>query len=348
MTWTLFSVLGCGVTIFINLVVPLMASRSLLRGSGRKVSWGCVLAMELLLAHVGISIGFHRYFSHRSFEVGLLGKWLLATLGTLSMQGGPVYWAAQHRLHHWHCEESGDPHSPTHGPFGFLHAHGGFLTGMTGPTVEQHPGFNMGAVRDLAMDPDIAGLVTWPWSLLHPLGVMIGIPLASHYIFGHHTTLWYLHVPQFLAWHATLSVNSATHTFGYEITGETVAPCRARNTPWLWSALLGEAWHANHHSAPEVVSNQVHWWEVDPQLHLLLAAETLGLVRDVTVKTSARNWIGPRADHAEWLYLLQMYGPPCICFLVFQFALARRKSPDSLVVEAVHNSKGTRDKEHDS
>ena len=125
---TLIIVLGCAITCFLNLAVPILALRSLAQGR-RRVRWWLVLGGSLFLSHVGISIGFHRYFSHRSFETSAAGKWFLATAGTLTMQGSPLYWAGQHRLHHRHCEGALDPHSPLHG---FWHAHGGWLTGLTG------------------------------------------------------------------------------------------------------------------------------------------------------------------------------------------------------------------------
>lgn len=232
--------------------------------------------MTLLLSHVGISIGFHRFFSHRSFQTSGLGKWVLATVGTLTLQGTPLYWAAQHRLHHIHCEEPADPHSPSHG---FLHAHGGWLTGLTGPTIDSHPEWSARLVRDLALDPDLGPLMSSPWSVVHPLAVALGLPVVSLLAFGGHATLWYLHAPQVLAWHATMSVNSATHTFGYarRVNGA----CHARNVPWLFGILLGESWHANHHFAPQLTSMEGAWWEIDPQFRLLEIAEMLGLVWDL-------------------------------------------------------------------
>ncbi|CAE8714089.1 unnamed protein product [Polarella glacialis] len=251
MTWSVIAALGCAITVFLNGLVPVLAARSLWQGR-RSVVWWRVVGMSLALSHVGISIGFHRYFSHGSFQTSAAGKWALATIGTLTMQGSPLYWAARHRLHHEHCEDPADPHSPTHG---FLHAHGGFLTGLTGPTIDSHKEWSMRVVGDLAQDPDLAGLVRGPWAVAHPLGVMLGVPILSLAAFGGHATLWYLHVPQLLAWHATLSVNSATHTFGYprgQADLRLPTPCRARNVPWLFGVLLGEAWHTNHHASPHI------------------------------------------------------------------------------------------------
>lgn len=309
---TLLAVLGCGVMLFLNVVVPMLALRSLVYAR-HTISWGRVFLVQSLLAHVGISIGYHRYFSHRSFETSAGGKWLLASLGTLTMQGTPFYWAAQHRLHHRHCEDTFDPHSPKHG---FWHAHGGFLTGLTRPTIEQHPEYNIAVINDLAEDAEIAQLARMPLAALHPALIMVGIPFASHVVFGHHATLWYLHVPQFLAWHATMSVNSATHTFGYALPASP-APCHARNVPWLWPPLLGEAWHANHHKAPHLASMEglrERWWEVDLQFRLLCVAEWAGLVWNV--KSSASHTSDSvLLEENDLMHVVQMLALPVVALL---------------------------------
>mmetsp|Transcript_97363 Transcript_97363/g.247617 ORF Transcript_97363/g.247617 Transcript_97363/m.247617 type:complete len:355 (+) Transcript_97363:91-1155(+) len=321
----IFGMLGCLITVFLNAIVPCLALRSLWRGT-TKVRWTVVLLMSFMLAHVGVSIGYHRYFSHRSFSVSAPGKWFLATLGTLTLQGSPMYWAAQHRLHHRYCEVEGDPHSPKGGFFGFLHAHGGFLTGLTGDTIDQHPEFSMRVVSDLASDPDLAILASWPLGAVYPALVMFGTPLVGYCLFGFGPMLWHLHMPQFLAWHATLTVNSATHTFGYARRplpgGEDIdvnvyggvsigarAACHARNVPWLWPALLGEAWHANHHADPGLVSMEGAWWEVDPQSILLVLLARCRLVWDLRLPPPRRALAGPEGGGKA---VAQMLAPPLL------------------------------------
>merc|ERR1712039_1079896 len=129
--------------------------------------------------------------------------------------------------------------------------------------------------------------------------------MGSAALFGGHATLWYYHVPQVLAWHATMSVNSAMHTFGYAQPGDEGNHCRARNVPWLWSLSMGEAWHANHHG--EIAASfEGRWWEVDPVWQTLQIFEQLGLVWNVR----RRSQEPAAADFGSMPCIAQMLIPP--------------------------------------
>lgn len=142
------------------------------------------------------------------------------------------------------------------------------------------------------------------------LPVWLGVPLTLYAVVGGHATLWYLHVPQFLAWHATLSVNSAMHTFGYARPGDETNVCRSRNVPWLWGLSLGEAWHSNHHVSPNSASFEGQWWEVDPVFRLIQLAEQLGLVWNVRGRSAVS------AGTMSWeVSLMQMLIPPLVVVL---------------------------------
>merc|ERR1711879_371155 len=128
-------------------------------------------------------------------------------------------------------------------------------------------------------DDPIHGVIHNNEMVLAPV-IWVLVPVASYAFFGGHATLWYLHVPQLLAWHSTMSVNSAMHTFGYAQPGDEANHCRARNVPWLWGLSLGEAWHANHHG--EVAASfEGRWWEVDPVWRCLQVLERLGIVWNI-------------------------------------------------------------------
>jgi len=237
---------------------------------GRRIVWWRTILMSWLMAQIGISMGYHRLFTHRTYDTSMPVTWALACFGLLSMQGTPMFWGAKHRLHHANCDEPQDPHSPVQ--HGFLYAHGGWLNSQESTYEFQN------ICMSMRRDPNHG--VIHNNELKLATVIWAGVPAASFAFFGGHATLWYLHVPQLLAWHATMSVNSAMHTFGYSQPGDEANHCRARNVPWLFGLSMGEAWHANHHG--EIAASfQGRWWEFDPVYQVVKLLERLGVVWNV-------------------------------------------------------------------
>jgi stearoyl-CoA desaturase (delta-9 desaturase) len=312
---------GLFINTMMNLVIPFLAIYSLMTLKGRRIAWWRTVLMWWLMAQVGISMGYHRLFTHRTYDTSPLLTWMLASFGMLAMQGTPMFWGAQHRIHHQNCDTPLDPHSPVQ--HGFWHAHGGFLNGYVQDTVDTMKDFKT-ICNEMYHDPDHGLLHHNEMKLAG--AVWLGVPAMSYALFGAHATLWYLHVPQVLAWHSTMSVNSAMHTFGYSQPGEEADGCRARNVPWLWGLSMGEAWHANHHG--EVAASfEGRWWEFDPVYRAIRVFESLGLVWNVRQRAQAPK----DAEFPGAGCLAQMLLPPLLLVTSLVYMSNRSpKKPDAL------------------
>jgi stearoyl-CoA desaturase (delta-9 desaturase) len=238
----------------------------------------------------GTTIGFHRYFSHRSFETGPVVKGTLAILGCMTMQGPLTQWATDHRKHHAFSDRDGDPHSPHvgHGDGawgavkGFVHAHVGWLFTLKGMERGRDYG------KDLYDDRLLRTI-----DRLYLLWVLLtfGIPFAVGYAIGgtwsaaFEALVWGGLLRVFLYQHATFSVNSVCHVFGRQ---EYRSRDESRNN-WLVSLLVfGEGWHNNHHAFPSSARHGLGRLQVDVSWWVIRGLERLGLVWDVRVPRPAQ------------------------------------------------------------
>jgi stearoyl-CoA desaturase (delta-9 desaturase) len=217
-----------------------------------------------LLQTLGITAGYHRYFSHRSFKTGRLVQFVLAWLGCAAMQNGPIWWASNHRRHHRFSDRPGDPHSPVLG--GFWHAHLGWV--LSGESDRP----NLANVRDLSRFPELRLVDRFKWVPTLTTGVVCW--LAA----GWPGVVWGLGVATTLAFHAPLFVNSAGHLWGGQRFDTTDS---SRNSPMLGILVLGEGWHNNHHHDPLSACHGFAWWEVDVTYYAIVALAVLGLAWDV-------------------------------------------------------------------
>lgn len=229
----------------------------------RAVHWpdlALLLAMYTLTAF-GVTIGYHRMLTHRSFRPHPVVKAIFLVLGSTSAQGPALEWAATHIKHHAQADREGDPHSPLDG---FFHAHmGWFFNGMGDPQVY---------CRHLLKDPVIVFI-----SRTFLFWVMLS--LAVPFLIGGWTGLiWGGLVRIFLTQHVSFSVNSICHMFGKR---EFETNDRSRNE-WIVGLLaFGEGWHNNHHAFPRSAFHGLHWWQFDLAGYIIWTLERLGLVRDV-------------------------------------------------------------------
>jgi stearoyl-CoA desaturase (Delta-9 desaturase) len=230
----------------------------------RAVNWTdlALLVAFNLIGGLGITVGFHRMLTHRSFQPNPVVKFILLVFGSMAVEGPALEWAATHIKHHAHSDRDGDPHSPVEG---FWHAHMGWMfnRSFADPNVY---------CRNLVKDP-IVVFVSRTFILWVVLSLVI--PFA---IGGWTGLLWGGLVRIFLTHHITWSVNSVCHTFGKR---EFETRDQSRNE-WIVGLLaFGEGWHNNHHAFPRSAFHGLHWWQFDLSGYVIWTLERMGLVRDV-------------------------------------------------------------------
>jgi stearoyl-CoA desaturase (Delta-9 desaturase) len=230
----------------------------------RLVNWRdvAILGGMYLATGLGITIGYHRMLTHRSFEAHPVLRFIFLALGSMAVEGPAVTWASNHIKHHATTDTDEDPHSPL---AGFFHAHVGWF--IYGPGAQ----------------PEVYG--TW---LLRDRMVMfmsrtfffwVALGFVIPYLLGGWTgVLWGGLVRMFLTHHVTWSVNSVCHTFGARPfdTGD-----MSRNQ-WLVGLLaFGEGWHNNHHAFPRSAFHGLRWWQFDLSAYIIRVLERVGLVTKV-------------------------------------------------------------------
>ena len=227
---------------------------------------------------LGITVGFHRLFTHRSFKTGPITRGVLGALGSAAIEGPMISWVADHRKHHAFSDEEGDPHSPHvhHGGLrGLLHAHVGWLF------VHDQRALKTRYAPDLLADP-VSRFInrTFLWWVLAGFVVpfSIGLALGGTLLAGLTSLLWGGLIRMFFLHHVTYSINSLCHVFGrrdFE-TGD-----ESRNLAWLALPSFGESWHNNHHAFPTSSVHGLKWWQVDLSSMVIRVLERLGLAWDV-------------------------------------------------------------------
>ncbi len=253
------------VVVLIVVIIPLLAT---VLAIGllweRAVHWSDLVLLVTTYSCIalGVTVGFHRMLTHRSFRPHPVIKCVLLILGSMAWEGPALEWAATHIKHHAQADREGDPHSPV---AGFFHAHLGWLFNdrTADPNVY---------CRNLVQDPMVTFLsrTFLLWAVLSLL-----IPFA---LGGWTGLLWGGLVRIFLTHHVTWSVNSVCHTFGKR---EFETNDRSRNE-WIVGMLaFGEGWHNNHHAFPRSAFHGLHWWQFDLSGYLIWMLEQLGLARDV-------------------------------------------------------------------
>jgi len=243
-----------------------------------------VLALTYLLTGLGVTVGFHRLFTHRSFKTSPQMRALLGALGSAAVEGPVIEWVSNHRKHHRFSDQPGDPHSPHVGHAsgwrgalsGLYHAHVGWI--FEGEALASEERY----AKDLLADPvarfiDRTFLVWVLAGLAFPFA--LGVALTGTIVGGLTGLLWGGAVRMFFVHHATFSINSLCHFFGRRrfATGD-----ESRNLLWLALPTLGEAWHNNHHAFPTSARHGLRWWQLDPSAWLIAFLERAGLVWDVT------------------------------------------------------------------
>ncbi len=233
-----------------------------------------------LLRMFAITAGYHRYFSHRTFKTSRGFQFVLACLGTMAMQRGPLWWSAHHRHHHVHSDDEEDIHSP--GMRGFFWAHVGWIL------APDHQHTDVKRVRDLAEFPELRWLDRYyavPGAL-----AAVALFLAG----GWSWFIWGFCMSTVLTWHATFCINSLTHVMGvrrYRTDDD------SRNSLILALITLGEGWHNNHHYYKASTRQGFFWWEIDISYYALRSLAACGIVWDLREpprKLVQRDRIAPK------------------------------------------------------
>ncbi|HEX8977417.1 MAG TPA: acyl-CoA desaturase [Solirubrobacteraceae bacterium] len=241
---------------------------------------------------LGVTLGYHRMFTHRAFESSRVFRAIIAILGSMAVEGSVITWVADHRKHHAFTDREGDPHSPhLHGE-GFInsikglwHAHIGWLFESVGTADRQR------FAPDLVKDGVIRAVdkLFWVWVVLS-----MAIPFAIGWVIGGGlgtaitALLWGGFVRVFLLHHVTWSINSVCHFFGrkrFDVEDE------SRNVFWLAPLSMGEAWHHNHHAFPTSAFHGLRFWErmADPTGLVIALLERLGIVWNVVRISTERQ-----------------------------------------------------------
>jgi stearoyl-CoA desaturase (Delta-9 desaturase) len=242
-----------------------------------------VFAIMYVATGFGITVGFHRHFTHRSFKTSRPVRAILAVLGSAAIEGPVISWVADHRKHHTFADQEGDPHSPHvdhgvgfRGAFkGLLHAHVGWLF------IHTQRGLRRRYARDLIDDPIVEFVdrkfLYWAIGGL-AASFLLGWAIGGSVYAGLTGLLWGGAVRMLVVHHVTFSINSLCHFFGrrrFETDDE------SRNLLWLAPFSFGESWHNNHHAFPTSAEHGMRKWELDWSALLIRAMERVGLVWDV-------------------------------------------------------------------
>ena len=251
-----------------------------------------VLALMYVITGLGITVGYHRMLTHRSFQTYKPLEYMWAFLGSMAVQGPVIAWVADHRKHHAHTDAEGDPHSPHvgHGDgiLGALHglwyAHMGWLFDAHGRADGEK------YARDLVED---RGMTLMSRQFLSIVLIGLLIPAGLGYLLTGGTLkgaitglIWGGLVRIFMLHHVTWSINSVCHFFGrrrFDVEDHST------NVFWLALPSFGESWHHNHHAFPRSAVHGLKWWEVDTSAMVIRAMKRLHLAWNVVEITPERQ-----------------------------------------------------------
>lgn len=277
-------------------VVPLLGLAAAIVLAWGEAFNGWYLALMggmVAITSMGVTVGFHRLFTHRSFATPAPLRYLFAAAGSMAVQGPVISWCAEHRKHHQHSDTEEDPHSPhmsKDGSWGegvvatlrgAFHAHVGWLFSGHSKGLGKYSAdlkadralalanshFLFWVIFGLLFPAALAGLVSMSW-----WGVLLG------FIWGGLVRVLVVH-------HITWSVNSVCHLWG---TRPFESRDQSRNNALVGLLALGEGWHNNHHAFPTSARHGLRWWELDFSYLVIRVLAAVGLARDIRVPTPER------------------------------------------------------------
>ncbi len=255
------------ITTIVLIVLHIGAVAALFMFSWRAVA--ITAALYWMTIGWGISLGYHRLHTHRSYQCPRLLEYFFAFCGAMTLEGGPIFWVATHRIHHQKSDQAGDPHSPRDGAWW---AHIGWI--LFGETNHNNTKMMSKYAPDLAKHRFYVWLNNYHWV---PTVVLAAVLLA---IGGLPLMLWGVCVRIVVGLHATWLVNSATHLWG---TRRFETKDDSRNSWWVALLTFGEGWHNNHHAHPTSARHGLAWYEFDISWISLKLMRLAGIVKGVRV-----------------------------------------------------------------
>lgn len=272
-------------------VPPLALVAVMMLAWGGWFSWVdlTLLGSMYVITALGVTVGYHRLYTHKSFATRGPIAALFAICGSMSAQGPVIWWSAIHRAHHQHSDHEHDPHSPHAGRkpgfigllSGFAHAHAGWLFDNVPAdfrryvpdlladrtTVRINNLFPYIVLFGLLLPGVIGGLITMTW-----MGALLGF-------------LWGGVVRMFVLHHVTWSINSVCHIWGWR---EYASGDHSRNNPIFGILAFGEGWHNNHHAFPASARHGLRWWQLDGSWIVIRSLEIVGLAKKVRLPSTDR------------------------------------------------------------
>jgi fatty-acid desaturase len=233
-------------------------------------NWTAVIVAAFLYfvgINLGICLGYHRLLTHRGYKVSSLLKYLFAVCGTLTLEGGPLYWVVNHRVHHQLTDQHGDPHTPREGGWW---SHAGWV--IYGKGLSTQPELVRKYAPDILNDRFLVLLSEYHWV---PLAILAVILFA---IGGWPFVLWGVFFRVTVSLHATWLVNSATHMWGSR---RFATRDDSRNLWWVALLTGGEGWHNNHHAHPVSARHGLAWYEFDLNYYCIWLLGKLGLAKQI-------------------------------------------------------------------
>ena len=236
-------------------------------------SWSALavaLVLHWLMGSIGICLGYHRLLTHKSFQVPKWLEYIVATIGALAIQGGPIFWVARHRQHHAFTEDvDKDPYSAKRG---FWWSHMLWMVYPKSATDSKKISSRFAA--DLSRDR------YYLW--LDRNFLLLQLPLAAilYVLGGWPFVIYGIFLRSVLLWHSTWLINSATHVWGNR-----VHDVSDNSGNLWWAALLtyGEGWHNNHHAFPRVAPAGWKWWQIDSTWWVIRGLQSVGLAQKVVM-----------------------------------------------------------------
>ncbi len=237
----------------------------------------CVAMVLYVIRMFAITGFYHRYFSHRSFRTSRGMQFVFACLGATAAQRGPLWWAANHRVHHSQSDQPEDVHSPVH--------HGLWWSHMGWFLAQNQLATKLTRIKDFARYPELQFLnrydVLLPLLLamsLFCIGEWLGVAHPQLETNGWQMLVWGFVISTVALWHGTFTINSLSHRFG---TRRYDTADNSRNNFALALLTLGEGWHNNHHQYPSATRQGFRWWEIDITYYGLLGLQRCGLIWDM-------------------------------------------------------------------
>jgi len=271
--------------------VVVVAAVPLLWGSLVGPSDLVVAGVMYVACGLGVTVGYHRMLTHRAFQAHAATRYAFAILGSMAVQGPVIEWVADHRKHHAHTDQEGDPHSPHvgHGAGvrgalrGLWHAHVGWLWQTNGQARAYR------YARELVEDRGMRRINrAFPQLVLASLALpaLLGFALTGTAHGALTGLLWGGFARILVQHHVTWSVNSICHFFGrrrFSVEDEST------NVFWLALPSFGESWHHNHHAFPRSAAHGLKWWEIDLSVLVIRLLRRLGLAWDVVLIPATRQ-----------------------------------------------------------